>query len=100
MCLSHANGILAWSSVNTLCLKLQSKVYISWKKLKVVKYGTQCLQMLMTMKKCLGIKNKLRTRVKPGYNDYHCDSKIVAVVDRWSLFRGYLCIKKAQNLAK
>ena len=30
--------------------------------------------------------------VKPVYND----PKIVAVVDRWSLFRGYLCKKNSK----
>ncbi len=34
-------------------------------------------------------KNCLRT-VKPSCNDHPWDSKIVAVVDRWSLFRGQL----------
>jgi len=32
--------------------------------------------------------------VKPVYNDHPRDPKIVAVVDRWSLFRGHLCQKK------
>jgi len=32
--------------------------------------------------------------VKPVYNDHPWDPKIVAVVDRWSLFRGHLCYKK------
>ena len=32
-------------------------------------------------------KNFNRT-VKPVYNDHPWDPKIVAVVDRWSLFRG------------
>jgi len=31
--------------------------------------------------------------VKPVYNDHPRDPKIVAVVDRWSLFRGHLCSK-------
>ncbi len=31
--------------------------------------------------------------VKPVYNDHPRDPKIVAVVDRWSLFRGHLCYK-------
>ncbi len=29
--------------------------------------------------------------VKPVYNDHPWDPKIVAVVDRWSLFSGHLC---------
>ena len=32
--------------------------------------------------------------VKPVYNDHPWDPKIVAVVDRWSLFRGHLSNKK------
>jgi hypothetical protein len=31
--------------------------------------------------------------VKPVYNDHPWDPEIVAVVDRWSLFRGNLCEK-------
>jgi len=31
--------------------------------------------------------------VKPVYNDRPWDHKIVAVVDRWSLFRGHFCSK-------
>jgi len=31
--------------------------------------------------------------VKPVYNDHHWDPKIVAVVERWSLFKGHLCSK-------
>ncbi len=31
--------------------------------------------------------------VKLVYNDHPWDPKIVAVVDRWSLFRGHLCNK-------
>jgi hypothetical protein len=31
--------------------------------------------------------------VKPVYNDHPRDPKIVAVVDRWSLFGGHLCYK-------
>ena len=31
--------------------------------------------------------------VKPVYNDHPRDPKIVAVVDRWSLFRAHLCNK-------
>jgi hypothetical protein len=33
------------------------------------------------------------TTVKLVYNDHPWDPKIVAVVDRWSLFRGHLCNK-------
>ena len=32
--------------------------------------------------------------VKPVYNDHPWDPKIVAAVDRWSLFRGHLCYKR------
>jgi hypothetical protein len=32
--------------------------------------------------------------VKPVYNDHPRDPKIVAVVDRWSFFRGHLCNKR------
>ena len=31
--------------------------------------------------------------VKPVYNDHPWDPKIVAVVGRWSLFRGHICYK-------
>jgi hypothetical protein len=31
--------------------------------------------------------------VKPVYNDHPWDPNIVAVVDRWSLYRGHLCNK-------
>jgi hypothetical protein len=34
--------------------------------------------------------------VKPVYNDHPRDPKIVAVVDRWSLFRGQL-LNKSPN---
>ncbi len=34
--------------------------------------------------------------VKPVYKDHHWNPKLVAIVDRWSLFRGHLC-KKALN---
>ncbi len=34
--------------------------------------------------------------VKPVYNDHPWDQKIVAVVDKWSLFRGYLCNKSSK----
>jgi hypothetical protein len=37
--------------------------------------------------------------VKPVYNDYPRDSKIVAVVDRWSFFRGRLCNKRYKMVA-
>ena len=34
--------------------------------------------------------------VKPVYNDHPWDPKIVAVVDRWSLFRGPLWYKSSK----
>ncbi len=34
--------------------------------------------------------------VKAVYNDHFWDQKIVAVVDRWSLFRGHLCNKSSK----
>ena len=34
--------------------------------------------------------------VKLVYNDHPRDPKIVAVVDRWSLFRGHLCNKSSE----
>ena len=34
--------------------------------------------------------------VKPVYNDHPWDPKIVAVIDRWSLFRGRLCSKSSK----
>ncbi len=37
-------------------------------------------------------KSEMNT-VKPVYNDHNRDPKIVAVVGRWSLFRGRLCNK-------
>ncbi len=37
-----------------------------------------------------GLGSWVLTTVKPVYNDH---PKIVAVVDRWSLFRGHLCSK-------
>jgi hypothetical protein len=33
--------------------------------------------------------------VKPVYNDHPWDPEIVAVVDRWSLFRGQSCSKRS-----
>ncbi len=36
---------------------------------------------------------KRESTVKPVYNDHPRDPKIVAVVDRWSLFVGHLCYK-------
>ena len=33
---------------------------------------------------------RLYLTVKPAYNDHSWDPKFVAVVDRWSLFRGSL----------
>ncbi len=33
--------------------------------------------------------------VKPVYNDHPRDPKIVAVVDRWSLFGCHLCNKRS-----
>ncbi len=33
--------------------------------------------------------------VKPVYNDHRWDPKIVAVVNRWSLFRGHSCYKRS-----
>jgi hypothetical protein len=33
--------------------------------------------------------------VIPVYNDHPHDPKIVAVVDRWSLFGGHLCYKRS-----
>ncbi len=39
-------------------------------------------------------KPKLYT-VKPVYNDHPRDPKIVAAVDRWSLFGGHLCHKRS-----
>ncbi len=33
--------------------------------------------------------------IKPVYNDHPLDPKIMAVVDRWSLFRGHLCNKSS-----
>ncbi len=41
------------------------------------------------------LTRKLNT-VKPVYDDQPRDSKIVAVVDRWSLFRGHLCNKSSE----
>ena len=38
--------------------------------------------------KNLPIKLKNDCTVKPVYNDHRWDPKLVAVVDRWSLFRG------------
>jgi hypothetical protein len=35
----------------------------------------------------------LQSTVKPVSNDHPWDPKIVAVVDRWLLFRGHLCDK-------
>ncbi len=42
-------------------------------------------------------KNTLKKlyTVKPVYNDHPWDPKILAVVDRWSLFRGHLCYKRS-----
>ncbi len=37
--------------------------------------------------------NEVKDTVKPVYNDHPWDPNTVAVVDRWSLFRGYLCNK-------
>ena len=37
--------------------------------------------------------NKTRNTVKPVYNDYLRDPKMVVDVDRWSLFKGHLLIK-------
>ncbi len=34
--------------------------------------------------------------IKSVYKDHPWDPKIVAVVDRWSLFRGHLCNKSAK----
>ncbi len=36
-----------------------------------------------------------RDTVKPVYNDHPRDPKIVAAVDRWSLFGGHLCNKRS-----
>jgi hypothetical protein len=36
---------------------------------------------------------KFYDAIKIVYNDHNCDPKIVAVVDRWSMFRGHLFIK-------
>ncbi len=38
--------------------------------------------------------------VKPVYNDHPWDRKMVAVVDRWSLFRGHLCNKSTKRVLK
>ena len=35
--------------------------------------------------------------VKPVYNDHPWDPKVVAVVDRWLLFRGHLSDKKLKR---
>ena len=40
--------------------------------------------------------NRKNSTVKPVYNDHHWDPKIVAVVDRWSLFRDHLCNKSSE----
>ncbi len=42
---------------------------------------------------CFEINLKNCNTVKPVYNNHPWDPKIVAVVDRWSLFRGQLCNK-------
>ncbi len=42
----------------------------------------------------------LKTTVKLVYNDHYWDSKIVAVVDRWSLFKGNLCNKSSKGETK
>ncbi len=34
------------------------------------------------------VKTEFESTVKPVYNDFPMDPKIVAVVDRWSLFKG------------
>ncbi len=39
--------------------------------------------------------NRNMSTVKPVHNDHPRDSKIVAVVDRWSLFGGHLCKKRS-----
>jgi hypothetical protein len=39
------------------------------------------------------IEHYLKNTVKHEYNNHHWDSKILAVVDRWSLFRSHLCYK-------
>ncbi len=44
--------------------------------------------------KSIFLGSKLCT-VKPVYNDHPRDPKIVAVVDRWSLFGGHLCYKRS-----
>jgi len=36
---------------------------------------------------------KLQSTIKPVYNDHHWDPKIVAIVDRWLLFKGNLYSK-------
>ena len=38
----------------------------------------------------------LKNTVKPVYNDHPWDPKIVAFVDRWSLFEGNLCNKSSK----
>ena len=40
-----------------------------------------------------GQKMENKFTVNPVYNEHPRDPKIVAVVDRWSLFRGHLCSK-------
>jgi len=40
----------------------------------------------------------LKHEVKLEYKDHPWDPKVVAVVDRWSLFRGPLCYKKNSKL--
>ncbi len=37
------------------------------------------------------ITSTLKKTVKPVFNDHPCNTKKVAVVDRWPLFRGQLC---------
>ncbi len=40
--------------------------------------------------------SEFRNTIKPVFSDHHRGPKIVAVVGRWSLFRGYLCNKNSK----
>ena len=58
-------------------------------------------QVKINRQTCLEIlirywSNQTRNTVKPVYNDHPWDPNIVAVVDRWSLFRGHLFYKKSK----
>ena len=74
----------------SMTLQQRKKLFCSKKAISLLKAEYSALQLLFDV---VVIMAFMYSQTKLVYNDNPWDPKIVAAVDRWSLFRGQLCFK-------